>query len=124
MASLAQGARIVVAIKRTSRSSARMRLYRAMLAAACNVLAEQVPGLRPDDLHQRMKDEFGLFDDLDFPSGVTVRRYKSTAFGKMTEPDFAAYVHRVDTLLSRWLNCPPGSVIDEAHARTAERNAA
>ncbi len=113
---MANGTLCGVQIKRSSRSLKRMRFYRAMLKAACDVLAQQVPGLQPDDLHTRLKQELGLGEWLTFPSGAKLFKAHSTAFGKMTEDAFAAYVTGVDGLLSRWLNVPPGDVIDTAKA--------
>lgn len=113
---MANGSLCGVTIKRSSRSLKRMRFYRAMLKAACDVLAQQVPGLQPDDLHTRLKQELGLGEWLVFPSGAKLFKAASTAFGKMDEGTFSAYVTRVDGLLSRWIGCPPGSVIDEARA--------
>lgn len=117
---MANGTICGVVIKRSSRSLKRMRFYRAMLKAACDVLAQQVPGLQPDDLHSRMKQELGLGEWLTFPSGAKLFKAQSTAFGKMTEDAFSAYVTRVDGLLSRWIGCPPGAVIDEARAMLGE----
>jgi hypothetical protein len=117
---LGNGALCGVRLTKSSRNLKRMRLYRAMLAAACDVLANQVPGLQPSDLHTRLKQELGLGEWLTFPSGAKLFKPQSTAFGKMTEPEFSAYVTRVDGLLSRWLGVPPGEVIDAARAMVGE----
>jgi hypothetical protein len=119
---LGNGALCGVRVVRSSRSLARMRFYRAMLKAACDVLAVQVPGLQPADLHARLKQELGLGEWLTFPSGARLFKARSTAFGKMTEDEFSAYVTRVDGLLSRWLNVPPGEVIEAAKAMMGERD--
>ena len=121
MRALTNGALVAVTIRRSSRNLKRMRFYRAMLKAACDVLAQQVPGLQPDDLHLRLKQDLGLGEWLTFPSGVKLFKPASTAFGRMDEATFANYVQRVDGLLSRWINCPPGAIIDEARALLGER---
>jgi hypothetical protein len=120
---LGNGALAGVRITKSSRNLRRMRFYRAMLKAACDVLEHQVPGLQADDLHTRLKQELGLGEWLTFPSGARLFKARSTAFGKMPEPEFAAYVTRVDALLSRWIGCPPGEVIDAARAMIGEDDA-
>lgn len=120
MRAMTQGSLAGVRITKSSRSLRRMRFYRAMLKAATDVLAQQVPGLQPDDLHTRLKQDLGLGEWLTFPSGAKLFKARSTAFGSMTEDEFAAYVARVDGLLSRWLNVPPGEVIDAARAMVGD----
>jgi hypothetical protein len=106
-----------VRITRSSRNLKRLRLYRMMLAVAAPLLAEQVPGLTAADLHDIVRRKLRLGDEIRLPSGERHFRPHSTSFATMDEATFAAHVNRVDALLSRWLNCPPGQVIDEARAR-------
>lgn len=124
MKALANGALCSVTIRKSSRNLRRMRFYRGMLKAACEVLAQQVPGLQPDDLHAILKKRLGLGDTVTLPSGDTYFRPASTSFARMDEPTFAAYVTRVDGVLSRWIGCPPGGVIDEARAMMGDEKGA
>ena len=117
---LGNGALCGVRLTKSSRNLQRLRFYRAMLKAACNVLEQQVPGLQPGDLHDRLKKELKLGKTLVYPGGFEQFRPDSTAFGKMTEDVFSAYVTRVDGLLSRWIGVPPGEVIDAAKAMIGE----
>lgn len=105
-----------VVIKRSSRSLKRQRLYRGMIAAAAKVLQQQTPGLVATHLHIALKEQLGLYDDLKTPGGRVIRTYRSTAFGKMDEATFAAFVTAADGVLSGWIGCPPGAVFDEARA--------
>jgi len=121
---LGNGALCGVTLRKSSRNLRRLRFYRMMLAVAAPLLAEHVPGLTAADLHDIVRKKLKLGDEMRLPSGETHFRPRSTSFAAMDEAAFAAHVNRVDALLAKWLQCPPGHVIDEAKARMGEQVAA
>ena len=120
LAVLGNGARVSIEIKRANANRERLAFYWAMLAVAASNLADAVEGgLRPDDLHEIVKQKLGLGKWLQLPSGERVFRPASIAFGKMKEPERAAFINRVEALLCGWLKVPVGSVFEATKTEQA-----
>lgn len=116
---LGNGARVSLAVKHATPNQKRLRFYWLMLKAAAENLDERVPGLTPEDLHAIVKQKLELGKWLTLPSGDRVFQPTSISFARMKEPERAEFINRVDRLLSSWLGCEPGSVIDAARTREA-----
>jgi hypothetical protein len=56
---------------------------------------------------------------MQLPSGERWLDVDSISFGKMSEPERAAWVDRVAAILSRWLSVPIEDLMNEARAREA-----
>lgn len=116
---LGKGSRVTVDVKKATANKRRLDFYWTMLGVAAENLDERVPGLTAPILHKIVKQKLELGEWIQLPSGDRVFNERSIAFAKMSEPERAEFINRVDALLSRWLGCEPGQVIDAARTREA-----
>lgn len=120
LTALGNNAQVTVTVKRSTANHRRLALYWAMMHVAAENLASAVDGgLTKDDMHEIVKQKLGLGVWLTLPSGDRVFRSESIAFGKMSEPERAAFINRVDALLCKWLGVPVGSVFEAARREEA-----
>lgn len=110
--------RVRVKITRTQGNNKRIALYWIVLGIAAPMLSEQCSGDAIDDemLHEILKDRRGLYTRTVLPSGEIVKNYRSISFHQMTEPDRAAFISWSFETLSKWLQVPVETLIEEAQA--------
>jgi hypothetical protein len=111
-----------VRITQVSPNVRRMGFYWIMLAVAAEALNEhpQFDGqLDAESLHRLLKHKLELGKWMQLPSGERWLDVDSISFGKMSEPERAAWVDRVAAILSRWLSVPIEDLMNEARAREA-----
>ena len=110
-----------VRITRASPNVRRMAWYWIMLKLAADNMADKIEGgLTSKLLHRILKRKLELGRTITLPSGEKFFDEESISFATMPETDRAAWVTRVQAVLSRWLGVDPMTLGRE----TDERNAA
>lgn len=92
------------------------------------VLAGIVTGLVNDkhnmtlteaDMHDIMRDKFGMYDEQTLPSGDSHKRYWSTSDRAMNEADRAEYLNKCLAVWSRWVGVDVTTLRQEAERMAA-----
>ena len=110
-----------VEIKRTRANERRRGFYWTMLDVAAEALTDAT-GFAWDQetLHNELKRRLDLGDRFTTPSGHEVFKPRSTSNRAMTEPERARWTDRCANVLSHWLRCEIGELMDEARRRSGE----
>jgi hypothetical protein len=80
------------------------------------MLSEQCSGDAIDDelLHEILKDRRGLYTTTILPSGEIVKNYRSISFHQMDEVERAKFIDWAFETLSKWLDVPVETLVEEA----------
>lgn len=110
--------RVRVKITRTQGNNKRIALYWIVLGIAAPMLSDKCSGDAIDDqlLHDILKDRRGLYATTVLPSGEIVKNYRSISFHKMAEHERAKYIDWCLETLSKWLEVPVETLLEEARA--------
>ena len=110
--------RVRVKITRTQGNNKRIALYWIVLGICAPMLSEKCSGDAIDDelLHEILKDRRGLYTRTVLPSGEIVKNYRSISFAQMNEADRAKYIDWAFETLSKWLEVPVETLVEEARA--------
>jgi len=110
--------RVRVKMTRTQGNNKRIALYWIVLGLAAPMLSEKCSGDAIDDemLHDILKDRRGLYTMTVLPSGEIVKNYRSISFATMNEADRAKYIDWAFETLSKWLEVPVETLVEEAQA--------
>ncbi len=108
-------------IKGTRANEARRGFYWTMLDVAAEAMTNKT-GFPFDQelLHKTLKEKLQLGDSFTTPSGHTIFKPHSTSNRAMTEPERARWTDRCANVLSHWLGCEIGELMDEARRRSGE----
>lgn len=69
--------------------------------------------LTDDDLHDIMRDKFGMFDEVRLPSGEVHRKRHSTSNRAMNEAARAEYLNKCIAVWSTWTGIDPTTLTAE-----------
>ena len=75
--------------------------------------------LTETDLHEIMREKFGMYDAQTLPSGEVHKRYWSTSDRAMNEADRAEYLNKCLAGWSRWLGIDVTTLRNEAERNPA-----
>lgn len=115
--SLEQGARIAVKFSKGGFNLRRLGFYWIMLTIAAEHLSAKTDGpLDAEMLHRILKRKLELGTWTTLPSGERFFDEESISVASMSEPERAAWVDRVSTVLASWLGVPITTLMDEARA--------
>lgn len=105
-------------ITRSQGNNKRIALYWLTLGIAAPMLSEQCSGDAIDDemLHEILKDRRGLYTTTVLPSGEIVKNYRSISFHQMAEHERAKFIDWAFETLSKWLDVPVSTLVEEARA--------
>lgn len=108
--------RVRVKITRSQGNNKRIALYWLTLGIAAPMLSEQCSGDAIDDemLHEILKDRRGLYTTTVLPSGEIVKNYRSISFHQMAEHERAKFIEWSFLTLSKWLQVPIETLLEEA----------
>jgi hypothetical protein len=108
--------RVRVKITRTRGNNKRIALYWVVLGICAPLLSEQCSGDAIDDelLHEILKDRRGLYTTTILPSGEIVKNYRSISFHQMDEVERAKFIDWAFETLSKWLDVPVETLVEEA----------
>jgi hypothetical protein len=70
--------------------------------------------LTDDDLHDIMRDKFGMFDEVTLPSGDVHKKRWSTSNRAMNEADRAEYLNKCFDVWSKWTGVEVATLRREA----------
>ena len=71
------------------------------------------------DMHDIMRDKFGMYDKQTLPSGDSHKRYWSTSDRAMNEADRAEYLNKCLAVWSRWVGVDVTTLRQEAERMAA-----
>lgn len=110
--------RVRVKMTRTQGNNKRIALYWIVLGLAAPMLSEKCSGDAIDDemLHDILKDRRGLYTTTVLPSGEIVKNYRSISFHTMDEAERSKFIDWAFETLSKWLEVPVDTLIEEAKA--------
>ena len=107
-----------IEIKRTRANEARRGFYWVMLDVAAEALTDATGFVWDQELlHNELKRRLELGETFTTPSGHKVFKPRSTSNRAMTEPERARWTDRCANVLSNWLGCEVGQLMDEARRR-------
>lgn len=110
--------KVRVKLTRTQGNNKRIALYWIVLGLCAPMLSEKCSGDAIDDemLHDILKDRKGLYTMTVLPSGEIVKNYRSISFHTMTEDERSAFINWAFETLSKWLDVPVETLIEEGRA--------
>lgn len=115
------GGQVRVEIKRTRANEARRGFYWTMLDVAAEAMTDKTSfPFDQELLHNTLKEKLQLGETFTTPSGHTIFKPRSTSNRAMTEPERARWTDRCANVLSHWLGCEIGELMDEARRRSGE----
>jgi hypothetical protein len=95
--------RVRVTITGGKANQRRRGLYWALVGIVTPILNDlHGMTLTEDDLHDIMRDKFGMYDEVTLPSGEKHKKRWSTSNAKMNEADRAKYTDRCLDVWSKW----------------------
>ncbi len=98
----------------------RRSLYWVLAGIVCGLLNDKhTMTLTEQDLHDIMRDKFGMYDALTLPSGDSKKRYWSTSNRAMNEADRAEYLNRCIAVWSTWTGVDVVALRNEAERLAA-----
>lgn len=114
-----------VEIKRTRANERRRGFYWVMLDVAAEAMTDAT-GFPFDQqlLHDTLKAKLGLGQEFVTLAGHRIFKPRSTSNRAMTEPERAVWTDRCANVLSHWLGVEVQQLMDEARARSGDKEAA
>ena len=95
--------RVRVEIKGGTANQRRRALYWVINGIVCGILNDlHNMTLTEADLHDIMRDKFGMYDVIRLPSGDEKKRFYSTSNRSMNEAARAEYLNRCLDVWSKW----------------------
>lgn len=107
--------RVRVTITGGRANQRRRGLYWATVAIVTPILNDlNNMTLTDADLHDIMRDKFGMYDEIKLPSGEVHRKRWSTSNRAMSEADRAEYLNRCLSVWSTWIGVDVATLQREA----------
>lgn len=112
--------RVRVEIRGGTANQRRRGLYWVLTGIVAGLLNDKHNmTLTEDDLHDIMRDKFGMYDTITLPSGDERKRYWSTSDRAMNEADRAEYLNRCLGVWSTWTGVDVATLRQESERLAA-----